>query len=374
MSKIKNKFITCFSEGTCLRRGVIIVAYTSILCCMLYAPKLVTLFRTDTPTLNVYVFSDIIMTHAFQKFESETGIQVNVKRFDSNEELMSQFRFNRGEGYDLIAPSDYMVETMHKEGLLAPIDTDKIERFTRLDNRLKNKQFDPENKYSVPYAWSTVGIGFNKKFFAEKYPTSWRWIFEPPKSNGEKDFKICLTEDSREIAFLANIYLHGNVSGFEDKTVRSEIRRTLVKQHQWVESYTDSDLRYFLESEIVPLVLINSGRMARIISNSDEFDFAVPDEGTVITIENFAIPATSNRKELAQKLIDFLLSRETSVETYNECGFNPANQRAYADIDKSVTDNKSFFPDDEIFERLFIMHNNIPSEYISNLWIDVRIR
>lgn len=366
-----------------LFRTCVTGVFLAIFAGVLYLPRLYELVASNSDVLNLYTFPELIDLEMLKNFEQESGIKVNVKFYDNNEEMLAKFRINKGEGYDLVTPSDYMVELMHRENLLQSLDPYKLTNFRKLDKRLMNRFFDPGNLYSVPLAWSIYGLGYSTKWFGERLPEdSWSMVFDPPflrKPEGVVDskdprywpYKICIFNDVREMVFAASLYLWGRVDQFSAENV-AVIKEILVRQKEWVESYTGDNLKYFLWSTIVPLVVTDSGLMKQVMDETDQFNFVLPREGTFMSIENVAIPISSKKREAAHKLIDFLLSTAVQHKSFDEYGYTPVNTEAQETVDPKYRNNPSFFPSDADFSRLHILHNRISLKKLMNLWIYIK--
>lgn len=365
MSKVTKAHFVSF-----VAKGAIIFFYGLLLAFFLYFTYLYDFFSKDERCLNVYTFMDVVSEEFFEEFEKKNNVKVNLNYFCTNEELLAKFKVNRGKDYDLVIPSDYAIELLYKGGLLQSLDLSKISNFSELDPHLLNHPFDPENKYSIPLCWYTYGIGFNKKIediFSEI--VSWGVVFDKLK---EMDYNISMLDDAREAIFLASIYLFQQVEGLT-KDQFEAVKDTLIKQKKFVECYTESGALYLLLSNIVSLAVLPSCRMKDVIDiDGDQYGFLIPKEGTIVDLENLAIPATCEKPELAHKLIDFLISKKIEILNFNAHGCNPSNKLAYDEIDQRFTKDKAFFPDDKAFAKLYFIHNKIPAAKIEKLWFSVK--
>jgi len=338
----------------------------------LYAPRAYNYFYKNEKEISVYTFMDVISPQVFREFEKETGIKVRVSYMENNEELLAKFKISRGEGYDLITPSDFMVELLRKQNLLQKINTEKLSNFGNIDKRLLGHYFDSQNEYSVPSAWAPYGIGFNKKVIPSV--VSWKNAFFQDSEIVEKwgsNYKICMPDDVGEATIIAASYLFGKVKDLTKEQLK-EIEHLLIQQKKHVERYTISSLKYFLYSDIVPLVVTFSPAMKMVMEQSDEFDFVIPKEGSLVTIENLVIPADSKKTDLAHKLIDFILSKKAQLINFDDYGYNPSNKKVYGKIDKKFRNNKSFFPSDKMFKKLHVIPNEPLPEKLEKLWLAVK--
>ena len=199
----------------------------------------------------MYAFTEFISSEAIKEFEKETGIKVRVQYFEFNEELYAKFKINHGEGYDLITPSDFMIETMRKDGMLQEIDHSKLSNFKELNTHLLNRYFDPGNRYSIPLCWIVYGIVYNRKIVGKNFgQIGLSMLFKDPwdlviTNVVTEHFRVCMIQDPRDMVCFAAIYLYGRYKKLTESEL-SEIQKLLIKQKNWVESYTDVGTPYLL--------------------------------------------------------------------------------------------------------------------------------
>lgn len=350
-----------------LYRTIIICFYTAIIAFFLYLPKISKFVFNSKKSINLYIFTDMISRETMEEFVKKTDIKVNVKYFDSNEELLAKFKINKGKGYDLITVSDATLELLKKENLLQKIDLSKISNFQELDTRLLSHYFDPKNEYCLPYFWSIDGIIYKKNIIENSNSEiSWNLIF---KDNG---FKICMLDSPTEIIYLAAIYLFGRTTNLTQENL-NEIKNLLIKQKNWVEIYMLASLQYYLFGKVVPVAVTSSAFAKKILDLSNKFDFAVPEKGSLVLIDNLAIPKVSKKAKLIHKFIDFVLSKENMLKNSKIFGYNPANKECYKFIDKKFLNNPSFFLSDEKFKNLHLLTNQLNLKTIEKLWLEVRV-
>jgi spermidine/putrescine transport system substrate-binding protein len=360
---------------TLIFRFTAIVVYVFFVLLILHIPKLPK-FK-EHGVIRIYSFSDSISPESIQLFEKKFGIKVILKYFDTNEELFSKFLIGGGEGYDLITPSDYMVEVLINNDLLHKLDHSKLDIMNDLDPRLRNKFFDPKNNYSIPFSWVTYGIVFNKNVF-KKIPEKigLDFLFNPTfamqfNEKGRCAYKVGMIDDYREAALLAGIYLFGDAIDFDSNQLQ-KIQNLLISQKKWVEFYESQDMRYFLLAGIVDVAIASSSWMGRMRQIVDNFDFKIPHEGSLMVIENLAIPSSCKNVDLVHKFINFILSEDISVLNSFIFGFNASNKKAYKHLDEDILKNRNVFPDDEIFSKLHLMHNNMPVKKFEEIWLKVK--
>jgi spermidine/putrescine transport system substrate-binding protein len=360
MGKEKSFVISFFS------RLVIFLFFVLGLSLFLYFPYVYDLFFIKEDVINIFTFTDMISTDVVEEFKQQTGISVKLKYFDTVEELYAKFKINKGEGYDLITPTDYILEMLIQENLVQKIDKTKLSNLKYLDNRLLGHFFDPENKYCIPHMWSVYGIVYNKneiKVEPEKF--SWNLVFEKP------DYKICMLPDARDQIFLAAIYLFGRINNLTNDEL-GKIQKLLIEQKKWVEIYMHASLQYYLFSNVVPLAVSSSAFAKKVLELNNDFDFVVPSQGSILTVEVLSIPRKSKKVDLAHKFIDFLISKEISLMNSEEFGYNPANTQCYEEI-KKIFKKDSIFTEDQVFKKLHIMHNELDLKVIEKLWLNVKL-
>lgn len=371
-----NNFDEASPYKTCayslMLKAFIVANYFLLIALFLYLPRFVGAFSEKY--INIYVFTEMVSPDAVREFEKLEGIKIYIRYFETNEELLAKFRVSEGEGYDLITPSDYMVELLCKEGMLHEIDHSKIKSFQELDEKLLNHFYDPGNKYSLPLAWFTYGLIYEKSIFSHwREPAGLDLIFDMPKVSQEigRPYKICMLDDPREVIMFAAIYLFGKSDNLTPQEFAA-VQDLLIKQKRWVEAYTSSSLQYFLISNIVPLAITPSFNMIKISRVTDRFDFKLPQQGSLMVIENIAIPNKCKKIEQVYKFIDFILSKKIEHINSSIYGYNPTNKQSYSLIDKKILENASLFPSDEAFAKLRMVHNNFFVKNVENIWLGVK--
>lgn len=360
-----------------VHRFAIAIVFLAGVLLFLYLPTWLRFFDKEQ-SLTVYMFTEFVSQDAVRAFEKEYGIKVYLQYFETNEELRAKFKINEGVGYDVITPSDYMIELLRRDGLLHEIDATKLAHFGELDKRLLNRYFDPENRYSVPITWSAYGIVYDKKILKNPLQSvHLSYLFQNPLALVEqgvvkRPYKICMFDDSQEVFLLASLYLYNKNRGITDEQLE-EIEQLLIRQKKWVESYTNFGLDYFLEGNIISFAMISSRYVKRIFeTRNDRFAFQIPQQGCLAVIENFAIPKQSAKVDAAHKFIDFMLSRKYNTHHFFEYGGTPVNKCSYQDIPEKYLQAFPFIMNDEVFEKLHLIHNELPLKKVEELWLRVK--
>ena len=297
--------------------------------------------------LYVYNWGEYIDESVIDEFEEETGIEVVYDLFETNEEMYPVIEAGAVQ-YDVVCPSDYMIQKMAENGLLAEIDFDNIPNISQIDPIYmeRSKSFDPENKYSVPYTWGTVGILYNTKRIQElgvPAPTKWSDLWDP-RYKGE-----ILMQDSVRDAFMVAQKLLGYSMNTTDPEELAKARDLLIQQKPLVQAYVVDQVRDKMIGGEAAVGVIYSGEMLYIQEESAGADFTleyvVPEEGTNIWIDSWVIPANARNKENAEKWIDFLCRPDIAKKNFDYITYSTPNKGAYDMLDDDLKNNKALFPD-----------------------------
>ena len=181
-----------------------------------------------------------------------------------------------------------------------------------------------------------------------------------------------MTDVARDAISLASIYLFGRIKNLTDQELLL-IQNLLISQKKFVEVYMSGSLQYYLFAYVVPLAVTTTAFAKKIMEISDEFDFVVPKQGSILAIDNLAIPSSSTKVDLVYKFIDFLISKDIVALNSKIFGYNPSNKDSYKILDKKFLHDNSFFPDDEMFGRLHIIRNDLDIKKLENLWLSVQL-
>lgn len=301
-----------------INRALVVIFWIALIFGILYWPS--GLFFREKKSINVFAWGDILDPSVVAEFEKSSGIKVNLNFYASNEEMIVKLRATGGEGYDLIVPSDYSVEILTKEQLLKPLDKSQLTFFSNLNPRLLNHNFDPDNRYSVPFEWELFVLGIDKDFFRGKaIDPSWKMIFDPTVI----DYKITMSNDPIQTLTMASFYLYGPLPSLSDTQLKN-VTDLLIQQKDSVNAYADFRADYFLATKNSAVAVTSSSYIWRTMRKFPFVDYVIPKEGTFITIENFCIPHTSKKENLTYQLINFLYSRHSMKTHYETYGIFPA--------------------------------------------------
>ncbi|WP_397307246.1 extracellular solute-binding protein [Pasteurella canis] len=296
--------------------------------------------------LYVYNWTDYIPSNLIANFTKETGIEVIYSTFESNEEMYAKLKLlSKNNAYDLVFPSSYYINKMVKEGMLQKIDHAKLSNFHQIPSHLLNKDFDPNNQYSLPYIYGLTGIGINIEEIDPQSITSWADLWK-----AEYKGKVLLTSDAREVFHIA-LLLNGKSP---NTTKESEIKAAyeyLVKLMPNVLVFnSDSPEVPYVQGEVA-LGMIWNGSAYLGNKENPNLQFIYPKEGAVFWMDNYAIPKTAKNVEGAYQFIDFLLRPENAKIVIERMGFSMPNEGVKALLSPEMVNNPVLFPPAEEIQK-----------------------
>lgn len=294
--------------------------------------------------LNLAIWGNYFDPAEEKRFEELTGIDVQITNYSSNEELLAKIQAGAG-GIDLAVPSDYMVDIMVKQGLLFPLEKSSITRWADLDPVYLNQSYDPENKFSVPYAWTTAGIAVHRDLYTGPLP-SWKTLLETPELKG----KISLLDDTREVFALALKVLGGSVNE-KDPVKIKEAQAYLQKIRSQVKSYRSDVVDILVRKEVSAAHAYGTEALQAAKRSKGRIEYILPSEGGTLSIDNMVILKSAENVKEAHKLIDFILQPEANVRFVERILAGPVLKQTKAMLPKELQNNPQLFPNTEQLKR-----------------------
>jgi spermidine/putrescine-binding protein len=298
--------------------------------------------------LHVYNWSEYIDPQIYEDFEEEFGVHVVEDTFGSNEELLAKLQAG-ATGYDIIVPSDYMVRTMVKEGLLAELDHDNLPNLSNIDPNFADPRYDPGMAHCVPYQWGTTGIGYNSDFF-EEAPDSWAYLFDPEMAS-EYAGQLTMLNDVRETFAAALKYLGHSLNSTSEAEL-TEARDLLMEQKAWVYAYDSEQYEDLISSDETVIAHGWSGDFYMIAEEDERIWYAIPKEGGVVWADNLCIPKSAPNHYTAEVFINYLLRPEVGAAISNYTWYASPNAAAAEFIDPEILEEPAIYPPAEVMERL----------------------
>lgn len=325
----------------------------------------------DKQVVYIYSWGDYINPEVLTLFENETGIHAILDEFDTNESMYPRV----AEGavhYDVICPSDYMIQKMINNDLIQPLD------FAKLENAKKNigeeffkqsETFDPGNKYAVPYCWGTVGIIYDKTKVTEPVD-SWNILWD------EKYAGQILMQDSARDAMMIPLKLMGKSLNETDKDVLAEAQAMLKKQKPLVQAYVIDEVKEKLINSEAALGVIFSGEAMNILNANPNMAFAIPKEGTNFWIDGWVITKDAQNVDNAHKFIDFMCRPDVAAINFEYLGYSTPNTGVRDLVkDEEIKNSPIAFPSPDVYkgQETYKYLGNQMDEYYNNLWMQVKV-
>jgi spermidine/putrescine transport system substrate-binding protein len=307
----------------------------------------------DQITLNVYNWGQYIsdgsddcldVIAAFE--EAYPHIKVNYSTYDSNEVMYTKLA-GGGITVDVIIPSDYMIARMIEENMLLELNFDNIPNYQHIDDSFKNTIYDPDNKYSVPYAWGTVGIVYNTKYVDEADLTGWDLLW-----NEKYDDKILMYDNSRDAFGIAQLML-GYSLNTTDAAELKACADLLAQQKPYVQQYVMDQIFELMENEEAWIAPCYAGDYVTMADGNEDLAFYRPQEGFNLFIDAMCIPTCAQQKEAAELFINFLCEPEIAAGNMEWiCYSTPLKQEAVAEfMDPEILADPNAYPSAEEIAR-----------------------
>lgn len=297
--------------------------------------------------LVVYNWGEYIDPEVLTIFEEETGINVVYEEFETNEILYPKVS-SGAIAYDVVCPSDYMIQRMIENDLLTEINFDNIPNIKNIGKQYmeQSRQFDPENKYSVPYCWGTVGILYNKTMVDEPV-NSWSILWDPKYKDN------ILMQDSVRDAFGATLKYLGYSLNSTDLDELTEAKNLLIEQKPLVQAYVIDQVRDKMIGNEAALGVIYSGEAIYTQKENPNLEYVIPKEGSNIWIDSWVIPKNAEHKENAEKFINFLCRPDIALMNFEYITYSTPNEAARELIeDESIRNSEIAFPDLSKYDNL----------------------
>ena len=261
-------------------------------------------------TLKFYNWGEYVGENVVADFEKQYGCKVISEYFDSNE--MMYTKLQAGDAYDVIVPSDYMIERMKKEDMLQPLDKDKIPNLSKLTDKM-SCDFDPDHEYSVPYFWGNVGLVYNKTKVSILQDTKYKdsiYVYDSER-------------DAFMVAFKA--------LGYSMNTDKDE---EITAASQWLKTVNDTMGPVYVTDEVIDsmsngakdIAVVYSGDAAYILDQNEDMAYCQPKQGTNVWTDAMVIPKNAENPELANVFINFILEDKESLDNSQTVGYASSNQ------------------------------------------------
>lgn len=318
----------------------------------------------------VYNWGEYIDPDVLAQFEEETGIKVVYDEYETNEVMFPKVEAGASV-YDVVCPSDYMISKMIEKDLLQPLNFDNIPNAkANIGEQYyeTSKQFDPGNKYSVPYCWGTVGILYNKTMVDEPID-SWTVLWD------EKYKDNILMQDSVRDAFMVALKINGNSMNTTDRSELEAARDLLIEQKPLVQAYVIDQVRDKMIGNEAAVGVIYSGEAIYTQRENEDLEYVIPKEGTNVWIDSWVIPKNAKNVENAERFIDFMCRADVALKNFEYITYSTPNVAAQDLIeDEDIKNSKIAFPDLSQYKNLeaYIYLGESGDELYNELWKEVK--
>ena len=330
--------------------------------------------KYGSDVLNVFNWGEYIGEDVIANFEEEYGVKVNYSLFESNEIMYTKLL--SGNNYDVIVPSDYMIERLMEEELIQPLDYSYMTNLDDLNPEVLalRDEYDMDGVYSIPYFWGSVGLVYNKNVVSEEKLDELGWNILRDTEYSNKIFMYDSERDSFMLALKALGY-----------SMNTENMDEINKAYDWLCELHDTMSPSYVTDEVTDAMINNekdiavvySGDAAFIISQNDDMAYYVPKEGTNVWSDGFVIPANAKNHKLANEFINFMISYDSAMDSTIEVGYTSANKKVVETLsaDGEVYSNNDAYifdvsnPKNEVFK-----HNDTLKKVLSDMWVRIKVR
>ena len=324
------------------------------------------------PNGKVYVYNwgEYIDPETLDMFEKETGIQVIYDEFDTNETMYPKVEAG-ASNYDVVCPSDYMIQKMIDNDLLQELNWDNIPNAKAnigAQYYEQSEAFDPGNRYAVPYCWGTVGILYNKTMVDEPV-TSWSILWD------EKYADSILMQDSVRDLFMVGLKSLGYSMNSTDEKELNEAKDLLIQQKPLVQAYVIDQVRDKMIGNEAALGVIYSGEAIFTQRENPDLEYVIPKEGTNVWIDGWVIPKNAENVESAEPFIDFVCRGAIALLNFDYITYSTPNTAAQALIeDDDIRNSKIAFPDLSQYDGLetFSYLGDDADALYNDLWKEIK--
>lgn len=301
-------------------------------------------FSAEEKKLNFYNWDTYIGETTLADFEKASGIEVKMDLFADNDELFAKLK-EGNPGYDLIVPTNDYVERMIVANMLVPLDHSKIPNISNVDPVFRDAQFDPGRKFSLPYMWGTIGIGYRKSK-VKSVPDSWKWLYDSDQYSG----RIALLADGGTVIQMGLKYM-GYPLNSTDPALIKKVEEMLIKQKPHIKVFAEDNGQDLLASGEVDLTMEWNGDILQVMDEDEDVAYAVPKEGGLLWQDCLCIPKGAPHPNNAHAFINFILDADAGAAIADFIQYATPNKAAKAKLPPEYRDNPAIFPPDEVTRK-----------------------
>lgn len=297
----------------------------------------------DANTLKVYNWGDYIAEGVIDDFEAETGIKVIYDTFDQNEDLYTKITTSSAS-YDVIIPSDYIIQRLISEDRLAKINMDNVPNYALIDDKFKHFDYDPNGEYSIPYMWGTVGIIYNTTMVSDPVD-SWGILWDEKYAG-----QIFMMNSVRDSIGITLKYLGHSMNSTEQAHIDAA-RNKLIEQKPLVLAYTGDEIKDKMIAGEGALAVVYSGDAITMIEQNPDLAYAIPEEGSNLWYDGMCILKNSAHKENAEKFIDFMCRTDIAERNRAYINYSTPQKDVYEALPDEIRNDPTQYPSDELLAK-----------------------
>ncbi len=339
-------------------KKIFVLCLSFILCASLFC----SCGTSPDKVVKVYNAAEYIAEGVIEEFEKETGYKVVYSEFASNEDMYTKIKTT---AYDVLIPSDYMIDKLVREDLLQPLNFDNIPNYQYVDETFKAPYYDTNDQYSVPYMWSTVGILYNGEKVTEPVTDmSIMW-------NEAYAGKIFMLDSVRDTIGMTLKKLGYSVNT-EDDTELALAKEELLKQRPLILGYVTDEVKDKIISGEGYLGLVYSGEAGKAIEEKETLKYAIPQNGTIYCVDAMVVPKASKNKDGAEAFINFMHRPDIAARNAKETCYGITNTEGLTQLPDDVKNNKGLYPDSAVLaaSEMLRSEGNINQKYLE-IWNEI---
>lgn len=317
-------------------------------------------------SLNLFMWTEYIPESVISSFEQETGIDVKMQTYSSNEEMLAKVTGSTAGTYDIVCPSDYMVENMINQGLLLELSSDKLSNIKNIDEAYLNPSYDPGNKYSVPYLGGAGIFVYNtEQVPADADFTTYEELFKSVYANS-----VVVLDDFRSIIGITSLSMGYDMNETDEGRLK-EIRNKLLSLKPNIKSLDSDSPKTLMITEETTVGLFWSGEAAIALEENENLAVAYPEEGMYLFFDSLCILKDAKNAENAYKFIDYVLKAEVNKEIVSEFPYLNPNNAGTALMDENYKSNPAIMiPAEVIAKGYYVKNIGKTVDIYSEMWAE----
>lgn len=315
--------------------------------------------------LNIFNWDGVLAPNTVGDFEKQYNVKITYDVFASNEELLAKLQ-GGAKGYDLIFPSDYMIDIMIKQGMLEKIDFSNVPNYKNISPKFKNLPFDPQNEYSIPFEYSVVGIAVDTSQVKD-FKKSWSLLFDE-KYKG----RISMLDDTR-YGLVPALKVLGYSINTTDENELNAAKDLMIKQKKLVRAYSSDTYRDMLKSGEVWIAQGYTGDVYQVMKENPNIIYFIPEEGSALAVESMCILKGAPNKYTAEFFMNYILEPKVHGTITNSSMYANPNEAAAPFIDAKILNDKAIFIDNTIIDKSqYIQDVGTSTSLYDKIWTSIK--